>query len=45
MLIVHADPEPEAIPEREEMPSGSTAYVEYPHAFGYNVLQELELRA
>jgi len=45
MLIVHAHPKADAIPEREEMPPGSTANIEHPHALGYHVLQELELRA
>src|SRR5215475_6049884 len=44
MLIVHPDPEPEAIPEQKQVPPGSTANIENAHVFGYNLLQEFKLR-
>jgi len=45
MLMVHPDPQPETILEQEKMPPGSAAKIENAHAFGYDVLQELELCA
>ena len=31
ILIVHSDPESEAVPEQEQMPSGAAANIDHPH--------------
>jgi len=45
MLIVHPDPESEAVPEQEQMPSGAAANIDHPHPFRDDVEKEVELDA
>ena len=42
MLIVYTDPESEAVPKQEQMPSGATATIDDPHPFPDDVLKEIE---
>src|SRR5260370_7743053 len=44
MLIVHSDPESEAVPEQEQMASGAPPTIHYPPPFPHYALKAAHLR-